>query len=168
MNVMVVMVALSDYLLCHKFSPSQLFTKTLLAAKYMESERSMSYIINNSRGQVIATVQDGTVNTTATDLTLVGQGVTNYGTAENENYVYLLENFANNTAPLQPILGQLWYQANTDTIHAYNSANTWAALNWYRELNQILEDKKKIEVSVLIFGRKTPMELSYMQVEKLS
>jgi uncharacterized protein len=27
--------------------------------------------------------------------------------------------------------------------------------------------KKKIEVSVMIFGRKTPMELSYMQVEKL-
>jgi transcriptional antiterminator NusG len=27
--------------------------------------------------------------------------------------------------------------------------------------------KKKIEVSVMIFGRKTPMELSYMQVEKV-
>ena len=32
---------------------------------------------------------------------------------------------------------------------------------------KIHEDKKKIEVSVMIFGRKTPMELSYMQVEKL-
>ena len=31
----------------------------------------------------------------------------------------------------------------------------------------ILEDKKKIEVSVLIFGRKTPMELSFVQVEKV-
>lgn len=34
-------------------------------------------------------------------------------------------------------------------------------------IEKILEDKKKIEVSVLIFGRKTPMELSYMQVEKV-
>ena len=34
-------------------------------------------------------------------------------------------------------------------------------------VEKILEDKKKIEVSVLIFGRKTPMELSYMQVEKV-
>ena len=33
-------------------------------------------------------------------------------------------------------------------------------------IEKIHEDKKKIEVSVMIFGRKTPMELSYMQVEK--
>jgi hypothetical protein len=88
----------------------------------------MSYIINNSRGNVVAIIADGTVNTTATDLTLVGRGVTNYGTAESENYVYLLENFANSTAPLLPILGQLWYNSNTDSISAYSSANTWTAL----------------------------------------
>lgn len=34
-------------------------------------------------------------------------------------------------------------------------------------VEKILEEKKKVEVSVLIFGRKTPMELSYMQVEKV-
>lgn len=34
-------------------------------------------------------------------------------------------------------------------------------------IEKILEDKKKLEVSVLIFGRKTPMELSLMQVEKV-
>ncbi len=33
-------------------------------------------------------------------------------------------------------------------------------------IEKILEDKKKIEVMVLIFGRKTPLELSYMQVVK--
>ena len=59
----------------------------------------MSYIINNSRGQVVAVVADGTVNTTATDLSLVGRALTDYGTYENENYVFLLENFANNSAP---------------------------------------------------------------------
>ena len=70
----------------------------------------MSYIINNTRGQIVAVVADGTVNTTATDLYLVGRALTDYGTYENENYVYLLENFANSTAPLQPVLGQLWYK----------------------------------------------------------
>jgi hypothetical protein len=88
----------------------------------------MSYIINNSRGQVIAVVADGTVNTTATDLSLVGRALTDYGTFENENYVFLLENFANSTAPLQPILGQLWYNSATDVISTYGSGNAWIPL----------------------------------------
>ena len=88
----------------------------------------MSYIINNSRGEVVAVVADGTVNTTATDLFLVGRALTDYGTYENENYVFLLENFANNTAPPQPILGQLWYNADTDVISTYTSADAWVAL----------------------------------------
>jgi hypothetical protein len=88
----------------------------------------MSYIINNSRGQVLAVVADGTVNTTATDLSLVGRALTEYGTFENENYVFLLENFANNTAPLQPILGQLWYNSATDVISTYGSGNAWIPL----------------------------------------
>ena len=34
-------------------------------------------------------------------------------------------------------------------------------------IEKIHEDKKKLEVMVLIFGRKTPLELNYMQVEKV-
>jgi len=30
-----------------------------------------------------------------------------------------------------------------------------------------MKKKRKLEVMVKIFGRKTPLELSYMQVEKL-
>jgi|OM-RGC.v1.000984075 hypothetical protein len=88
----------------------------------------MSYIINNSRGEVLAVVADGTVNTSATSLTLVGRSVVDYGTAENENYVYLLENFANDSAPVNPILGQLWYDSANDLLHSYSSANTWVSL----------------------------------------
>ena len=88
----------------------------------------MSYIINNSRGQIVAVVGDGTINTTATDLALVGRAVTNFGEFQNENYVYLLENFANGAAPAQPILGQLWYNSSTDILSAYNTSNTWSQL----------------------------------------
>jgi hypothetical protein len=88
----------------------------------------MSYIINNSRGQIVAVIADGTVNINATDLSLVGRGLLDYGTFENENYVFLLENFANSAAPLRPVLGQLWYNSSTDTLSSYTSTGTWAAI----------------------------------------
>lgn len=34
-------------------------------------------------------------------------------------------------------------------------------------IEKINEEKRKLEVMVLIFGRKTPLELSFMQVEKI-
>lgn len=88
----------------------------------------MSYIINNSRGQVVAVIPDGTINTSATSLALVGRAVNGYGESENENYVFLLENFAKSTPPLQPILGQLWYNSDNDELNAYNTGNAWIAL----------------------------------------
>ena len=88
----------------------------------------MSYVINNSRGNIVAVVPDGTINTTATSVNLVGRGVTPYGLPENENYVFLLENFADSSEPLAPVLGQLWYNSSNDVISSYNSSNAWSAL----------------------------------------
>ena len=34
-------------------------------------------------------------------------------------------------------------------------------------IDNVNEEKRKLEVMVKIFGRKTPLELSYMQVEKI-
>ena len=99
----------------------------------------MSYIINNSRGNIVAVISDGTTNTSATSLALIGQGVTNYGTAENENLVYLLENFASPTAPLVPILGQLWYNSTTDALSSYSTGNVWVILS-----SQAYVDAQKI------------------------
>ena len=35
-------------------------------------------------------------------------------------------------------------------------------------VEKINEEKRKLEVMVKIFGRKTPLELNYMQVEKIT
>ena len=84
----------------------------------------MSYVVNNSRGQIIAVVQDGTINTTATSQTLVGKNVTPYGEYEIENLVHQLENFANTTPPPNPIAGQLWYSTSNETVSVY-SGTAW-------------------------------------------
>jgi len=77
----------------------------------------MSYTVT-ANNQVI-TVYAGTVDTT-TSLGLVGKNVSNYGQVIAQNFVYLLENFAGLSSPLNPILGQLWYDAAAHQIKYYN------------------------------------------------
>lgn len=88
----------------------------------------MSYVISNSRGQIIAVVQDGTVNTTATSQTLVGKNVTPYGEYEVENLVHQLENFANTTPPGNPIEGQIWYNTSASLLNVY-SGTAWTTVS---------------------------------------
>ena len=82
----------------------------------------MSYNINKTNGLKLTTVDDGSVNLTACDLTLIGKNYAGYGQAVNENLVKLLENFANNTQPPRPITGQIWYDTSAKTIKFYNGS----------------------------------------------
>lgn len=85
----------------------------------------MAYIINNTRGNLVATVSDGTIDNTTIPVTLVGRGVIDYGLIENENYVYILENFCNPTAPPNPMQGQLWFDSTNNVLAVRSIANTW-------------------------------------------
>lgn len=80
----------------------------------------MSYNITKTNGQTLATITDGTVNN-ITSLTLVGKNYPGYGIFLNENFVYLLENFSNTTAPSNPLTGQLWYDAGNNILKVYNT-----------------------------------------------
>ena len=59
----------------------------------------MAYTVTTTAGVTIATVADGTVNTTATSITLIGKNYAGYGIFLNENYIKHLENFSNTTPP---------------------------------------------------------------------
>jgi hypothetical protein len=79
----------------------------------------MSYIINKTDGSVLTEVVDGTVDQTATDLTLIGKNASSYGEAFNENFIKLLENFSNTNSPNNPIQGQLWYDTYESRLKVY-------------------------------------------------
>ena len=80
----------------------------------------MAYNITTTAGAALATVSDGTVNTSATSLTLIGKNYAGYGVFLNENYIKLLENFSNTSAPSAPIAGQLWYDSLNTILKVYN------------------------------------------------
>jgi microcystin-dependent protein/roadblock/LC7 domain-containing protein len=76
----------------------------------------MAYEINYTdsvnKGTIV--IEDGTINQD-TSLKLPGRNFTGYGAAISENFLHLLENFANSNSPDSPVEGQLWYD-NTDGV----------------------------------------------------
>jgi hypothetical protein len=88
----------------------------------------MAYIINGFNGEVVAIIPDGTIDTTSTTLQLVGRSVTEYGVAENENYVWLMQHFSAPDAPPNPLTGQLWYNSNEDQMYQRTTLDAWVGL----------------------------------------
>lgn len=80
----------------------------------------MAYVVNKYNGAVIATVPDGTVDSSL-DIKLVGYNYARYGEIQNENFVFLLENFANTMPPPRPMTGQLWYDSASGILKFYDS-----------------------------------------------
>jgi hypothetical protein len=80
----------------------------------------MSYIINKTDGSVLTEVVDGTIDQITTDITLVGKNATTYGELFNENFIKILENFANTSQPNNPIEGQLWYDTTEGRLKVYD------------------------------------------------
>ena len=81
----------------------------------------MSYSISKYNGTLITTVQDGTIDTSL-DIKLIGKSYAGYGQAQNENFVYLLENFSNNTPPPNPMTGQIWFDSGTNKLKFYDGS----------------------------------------------
>ena len=58
----------------------------------------MPYTINKYNGAQVTVVADGTIDSTL-DIKLIGKNYAGYGEVQNENFVFMLENFANNNPP---------------------------------------------------------------------
>ncbi len=82
----------------------------------------MAYIVNKFSGAQLIVLEDGTIDT-STSLGLVGRNYVGYGETQNENFVFLLENFANEFPPSRPLQGQIWFNTTTNLTYAYDGTN---------------------------------------------
>ncbi len=86
----------------------------------------MSYVINKTSGEPLLTLDDGVLDT-STSLGLVGRNYVGYGETQNENFLHLMENFANNNPPSRPIQGQNWFDTSSNQLKIYNGTS-WAVV----------------------------------------
>lgn len=86
----------------------------------------MPYTINRYNGQPLANggvIADGTVDN-STDLKLIGKNYAGYGEIQNENFVFLLENFSNPNPPPKALSGQIWFDSQTKKLK-FNDGAFW-------------------------------------------
>lgn len=79
----------------------------------------MAYAIDRYNNTLLTTVEDGTVDQT-TDLKFIGKNYAGYGEIQNENFLFLLENFAGANQPARPISGQVWFDSGTSKLKFYD------------------------------------------------
>jgi microcystin-dependent protein len=97
----------------------------------------MAYQINftDSVNKGFIQVDSNTVNTD-TSLTFPGRSKSDYGSIILENLLHLLENFANNNPPANPVEGQLWYDTTTgvDQLKIYDGIQ-WVSASSIKKAN---------------------------------
>lgn len=89
----------------------------------------MTFNIRKSNGSLIAQVPPGTFNNTASSLIFFGKNFANFGTALNENMLHLMEHFADQAPPVNPTIGQLWYDTINKEMKVWEADQKWNLLN---------------------------------------
>jgi hypothetical protein len=79
----------------------------------------MAYQVDKFNGQFFVSVEDGTIDTSS-DLRFVGKNYAGYGEVQNENFLHLMENFANTTAPPKQVTGQIWFDTSNKKLKFYD------------------------------------------------
>jgi hypothetical protein len=74
----------------------------------------MPYNLRTFDGRPFTVVNDGVVDRQGTSsLYFIGKDVKDYGTIQNDNFLWLLENFAGTIEPVNKVQGQIWFDKGT-------------------------------------------------------
>lgn len=79
----------------------------------------MAYQIDRYSNSILTVIEDGTVDQT-TDLKFIGKNYAGYGEIQNENFLFLLENFAGANPPPKAISGQMWFDSSANKLKFYD------------------------------------------------
>lgn len=83
----------------------------------------MQFTLRNSRNSIVSVVNTGETTGNSFPITVIGYGVAAYPEIVASNEYKLLENFANSTAPVNPVEGMIWYRSDTETPYYYNGTS---------------------------------------------
>lgn len=81
----------------------------------------MSYTIKLTNDTTLAVIADQTYDQVSTSIVLVGKNLNNYGEYLNNNFVGLLENFADIVEPRSPLVGQTWFDKSEGRLKVYST-----------------------------------------------
>lgn len=79
----------------------------------------MNYIIKRTDGTLVIPggLQENTIDNTTTPLSLIGKLMADYGEAQSNNFIHLMEHFAYSEPPSNPMKGLIWFNTTDNTVY---------------------------------------------------
>jgi hypothetical protein len=108
-----------------------------------------NYFVNYSDGSKNSIEVVSQTKNDQTSLSLVGRNYPGYGPIIAENFLHLLENFANTVQPHDPIEGQLWFDTGEYKLKVFDSG-TWRPVNGVHQSENEPSNKKVGDIWVNI------------------
>lgn len=89
----------------------------------------MPYNIDSFQGvNATIVVNDNTIDSTSLSIKLIGKKISGYGEIIAENFYHILESFAGPNPPNNPVVGQVWFDTNTNSLKVFKGGNP--AIDW--------------------------------------
>ena len=86
----------------------------------------MSTNIYQFNNNLLVTVADGTLNTTAAPIAFPGKGYSNYGAPVLQDVLWVMQNFAGAATPTPALQGMCWYNTSVNQLQVY-TGTVWTS-----------------------------------------
>lgn len=83
----------------------------------------MPYSITKADGSPLVVIQDNSIDTITTSLSLIGRNALNFGLAIDQNFVDILQHFASTVPPSNPLVGQFYYNTTNTNLQLFDGAS---------------------------------------------